>query len=288
MKCAPFDVRAASVDEQIKTPVGADGDGDGDGKILAGGQTLITTRQWFGVTEIHGRYSAGWRSTMDRPCRHGSDDHARRPVEASRSTPPEAIQGDPRPTTVSTSTEPSALAAACLGLVRAVAKVTSSIGRLDSAGISNQDQIANAKTEGKIESARLELNAAETTVNESGTGIGVEVRVPYQGGWHSLGYGRETKLGQHRPLLQYSRDVVPLTCTFPKTRQPPRSASGAGTLPSHFKSMSTRTTKWFSGTTMGWTPWQRRPSKYQERSWTRCAHLATRSKRPGSSRGKAG
>ena len=111
MKCAPFDVRAASVDEQIKTPVGA----GGDGKILAGGQKLPTTRQWFGVTEIHGRYSAGWRSTMDRPCRHGSDDHARRPVEVSRSTPPEAIQGDPRPTTVSTSTEPSALAAACLG-----------------------------------------------------------------------------------------------------------------------------------------------------------------------------
>jgi hypothetical protein len=100
-------------------------------------------------------------------------------------------------------------------LDRAVAKVTSSIGRLDAAGISNHDQIANAKAVGQIETTRLELNAAETTINESGAGIGVEVRVPYQGGWHSLGYGQERELGQHRPLHQYSRDVVLLTCTFP-------------------------------------------------------------------------
>lgn len=97
-------------------------------------------------------------------------------------------------------------------LDRAVAKVTSSIGRLDAAGISNQE-IANAKAVGQIETTRLELNAAETTINKSGTGV--EVHVPFQGGWHSLGYGREIELGQHRPLHQYSRDVVLLTCTFP-------------------------------------------------------------------------
>ncbi len=46
MTCAPFDVRAASVDGLVKTLVGADG--DGDGKILAGGRKLPTTCQWPG------------------------------------------------------------------------------------------------------------------------------------------------------------------------------------------------------------------------------------------------
>lgn len=40
------------------------------------------------------------------------------------------------------------------------------------------------------------------------TGIRVEVRVPYQGGEHSLAYGRETKLCKHRPLHQYGRGIV--------------------------------------------------------------------------------
>jgi len=99
-------------------------------------------------------------------------------------------------------------------LDRAVAKVTSSIGRLDAAGIRNQDQIDSAKAEGRIEPTRLNLNAAETTINESGTGIGVVVRVPYQGGKLALAYGRATKLSQHQPLHQYGRDVVLLTHTF--------------------------------------------------------------------------
>jgi hypothetical protein len=65
MTCAPFDVRAASVDGLVKTLVGA----DGDGKILAGWAEVAHDLTVAGLTEIHGRYGAGWRSTMDRPCR---------------------------------------------------------------------------------------------------------------------------------------------------------------------------------------------------------------------------
>lgn len=53
-------------------------------------------------------------------------------------------------------------------LDRAVAKVTTSIGRMDAAGISDDHRIVGAKIEGRIEITRLDLDAAETTISDSG------------------------------------------------------------------------------------------------------------------------